>query len=453
MSQSMGASAVLPVGFTAALLSSREVGSEAWWRQLAVFGTPLVEALDASRVTATFFWRDPQGDERHSQTVRVYADVNGVTDHHSIDPQSLTRLAATDVWYWSVMLEHDWRGSYSLIPVSAAQCPPRFSADAQQREQQQRAWWRAVSEAAIADPLNRYQPWGAQLSLAQMPNALPQPAWQAVDNAQSLAPDASRLTTFIWRSQRLGNQRRVWLYTTGNSQEPAQRPLAILLDGQKWAVEKPVFAVLDAQTATGVLPPAVWLLIDAIDMPTRSRELPCCAEFWLALQQELLVQAAQITPFSDDPDRTVVAGQSYGGLAALYAGLNWPERFGRILTQSGSFWWPEVRFITDFAKRNTLTPGQLIHQVRQGGRTARPLVIFQEAGRREADIAFVNQQMRHALSAAGHRLYWREYAGGHDTLCWRGGLIDGLCWLLNDGASTLPAFLSHDLTPMNQEQA
>ncbi|SLM62265.1 MULTISPECIES: enterochelin esterase [Dickeya] len=447
MSQSIERLAVLPSGFSAALLSSREAGSESWWQQLAGLGTPLVEALDEARVTATFFWRDPQGDEHHSTTVRVYADVNGVTDHHSLDPQSLERLAATDVWHWSVALERDWRGSYSLIPVSAAQCPPRFSADAQQCEQQQRAWWRSVSEAAIADPLNRYQPWGAQLSLAQMPNALPQHAWQVVDYGKASAPDVKRLTTFVWRSPRLGNQRRIWLYTTGDSREPAQRPLAILLDGQKWAVEKPVFAVLDAQTAAGALPPAVWLLIDAIDMPTRSRELPCCAEFWLALQQELLVQAAQITPFSEDPDRTVVAGQSYGGLAALYAGLHWPERFGRILTQSGSFWWPQVRFITDFDRRDTLEPGQLIHQVRQGGRTTTPLVIFQEAGRREADIAFVNQQMRQALSAAGHRLHWREYAGGHDTLCWRGGLIDGLSWLLND-----PAILSHEVTTMNQEQ-
>ncbi len=55
MSQSIERLAVLPSGFSAALLSSREAGSESWWQQLAGLGTPLVEALDEARVTATFF--------------------------------------------------------------------------------------------------------------------------------------------------------------------------------------------------------------------------------------------------------------------------------------------------------------------------------------------------------------------------------------------------------------
>ncbi|XNM47213.1 hypothetical protein ACLK15_03325 [Escherichia coli] len=24
----------------------------------------------------------------------------------------------------------------------------------------------------------------------------------------------------------------------------------------------------------------------------------------------------------------------------MYAGLHWPERFGCVLSQSGSYWWP-----------------------------------------------------------------------------------------------------------------
>ncbi len=47
-----------------------------------------------------------------------------------------------------------------------------------------------------------------------------------------------------------------------------------------------------------------------------------------------------IAPFSDRADHAVVAGQSFGGLSALYVGLHWPERFGCVLSQSGSYWWP-----------------------------------------------------------------------------------------------------------------
>ncbi|WJY16514.1 enterochelin esterase [Pectobacteriaceae bacterium CE90] len=425
-------------GCAAELISSPTAGVENWWRGIASMGTPLVESLDGKRVRVTFFWRDPAGDERQSAIQQVYIDVNGVTDHHSFQPQSLQRLAGTDVWHWSLDIEDDWRGSYSLIPVTGKQLPPAFTGDHQQRCQQQREWWCSLFPHAIADPLNPLQPHlthrGASLSAAHMPYAPPQPAWLALDGGQAIAPDRRRLQIFQWESLQLRNQRRIWLYSTGNTALLTQRPLIIVLDGQNWAEEIPLYSALEAETANGQLPPAVWLFIDVIDMDCRERELTCNATFWQAVQTELLPLAAQHTSFSDDPQRTVVAGQSYGGLAALYAGLHWPHRFGRVLTQSGSFWWPNLKFITQFNACDSHEPGWLVEQVRQGVGAQTPLTIFQEAGDREQDIDFVNQQMNQALVAAGHRVNYRVYAGGHDALCWRGGLIDGARWLLADVA-------------------
>ncbi|MBS0976394.1 enterochelin esterase, partial [Serratia rubidaea] len=174
-----------------------------------------------------------------------------------------------------------------------------------------------------------------------------------------------------------------------------------------------------------------YLLVDVIDGQHRERELPCNADFWLALQAELLPLVRQRMAFSDSGARTVVAGQSYGGLAAMYAGLHWPQRFGRVLSQSGSFWWPTVQYVTDFARRAEFDEGWLTQQVRQGRVAAGTLTVFQEAGSREEDIEFVNQQMQQALKAAGHRVNYRVFSGGHDALCWRGGLLDGLHWLLS----------------------
>ncbi|MBA1936014.1 prolyl oligopeptidase family serine peptidase, partial [Escherichia coli] len=101
----------------------------------------------------------------------------------------------------------------------------------------------------------------------------------------------------------------------------------------------------------------VYVLIDAIDTTHRAHELPCNADFWLAVQQELLPQVKAIAPFSDRADRTVVAGQSFGGLSALYAGLHWPERFGCVLSQSGSYWWPH---------RGGHQEGMLLEQLKTG---------------------------------------------------------------------------------------
>jgi enterochelin esterase family protein len=87
-------------------------------------------------------------------------------------------------------------------------------------------------------------------------------------------------------SARLKNRRRVWIFTTGD--DDPERPLAVLLDGQFWAESMPVWPALASLTREGKLPPAVYVLIDVIDMAHRNRELPCNPDFWLAVQEELL---------------------------------------------------------------------------------------------------------------------------------------------------------------------
>lgn len=436
MKNSTNGQRIYAAGTIGKWLTAKEVGEDGWWQVVAETGTPVLETRNDDAVTMHFFWRDPVGDESHSDIEKVYVDINCVTDHHSPQPQSLQRLAGTDVWHWSTAISKQWRGSYSLIPVTAAQRPPAFSDDPEVRRQQQREWWISLFPLAQADTLNPLQPHKNSrrhpLSAAHMPNAPDQSAWFARDNGESELYDSARLHTFIWESALLGNQRRIWLYTTGDTRQPEARPLTLLLDGQNWAENMPLFHALDCETASGHLPAACWLFIDVIDMPHREKELPCNADFWEAVQRELLPQARRVVPFSEMAEKTIVAGQSYGGLAAMYAGLNWPSRFGRVLSQSGSFWWPNLKFITLFAERQTHQVGWLTEQVRQGALPAGKLTLFQEAGDREGDMAHVNQQMREALVSAGHEVNFRIFAGGHDALCWRGGLIDGLRWLLAD---------------------
>ncbi|WP_235514946.1 enterochelin esterase [Erwinia sp. Leaf53] len=425
-----------PRGCAAGWLAADHVGEEAWWRELAHCGTPLIETADDDALLISFFWRDPAGDETRSPVRQVYISINCVTDHHHPQPQSLHRLPGTDVWHWSVTVDARWRGSYCLIPAGSAQLPPAFSGDAAARAHQQREWWISLFPFAIADPLNPRAPhYSSQrhpLSAAHMPRAQEQSAWHQLDAGQPALADPQRLHSFSWESKLLGNRRRIWIYTTGTTPTPETRPLAILLDGQNWVEGQPAFAALDCATESGQLPPAVWLFVDAITMRHREQELPCNAAFWQALQQELLPLVRQKVAFSGQADHTVVAGQSYGGLAALYAGLHWPQRFGRVLSQSGSFWWPEVRLIKEFNGDLNGQTGWLTAQVQSGALPPSRLKIFMEAGDREGDMAALSQQMHEALQPGGHAIYFRIYAGGHDGLCWRGGLIDGMRWLLAD---------------------
>ncbi|HAM3562336.1 TPA: enterochelin esterase [Escherichia coli] len=388
-------------------MTALKVGSESWWQSKH---GPEWQRLNDEMFEVTFWWRDPQGSEEYSTIKRVWVYITGVTDHYqNSQPRSMQRIAGTDVWQWTTQLNANWRGSYCFIPTERDDI---FSAPSPDRLEL-REGWRKLLPQAIADPLNP-QSWkggrGHAVSALEMPQASLQPGWDCPQAPETPAKE------IIWKSERLKNSRRVWIFTTGDA-TAEERPLAVLLDGEFWAQSMPVWPALTSLTHRRQLPPAVYVLIDAIDTTHRAHELPCNADFWLAVQQELLPQVKAIAPFSDRADRTVVAGQSFGGLSALYAGLHWPERFGCVLSQSGSYWWPH---------RGGHQEGMLLEQLNTGEVSAEGLRIVLEAGVREPMIMQANQALYAQLHPLKESIFWRQVDGGHDALCWRGGLMQGL---------------------------
>jgi enterochelin esterase family protein len=62
-----------------------------------------------------------------------------------------------------------------------------------------------------------------------------------------------------------------------------------------------------------------------------------------------------------------------------------------------------------------------------------PLRLYLEVGLLERssndDMVVMNRRMRDVLEAKGYEVAYSEYNGGHDYICWRGSLSDGLVWL------------------------
>lgn len=409
-----------PVAENNPVLLRQDVGAASWWCAVAKMGAPLIEK-HGDRVRVTFLWRDPGGVQ--SVLCRVYVDVNSVTDHHSFTPQSLTRWPGTDVWYWQTDLPADWHGSYAFIPVMSGHLPPPKQGFQAVRVARQRLWWRGIQQFAVMDDLNPRP--ALPSSNGQVLSALYLP--DAPDDALWREPPRSINNPQVWESRRLGNTRKVWLHATGP--EESERALVLLLDGQRWA--EGLAGVLDALTAQNRLSPATYILIDSLDGETRSRELPCNAEFWLAVQEELLPMVRAGMWITDDPARTVVVGQSFGGLSGMYAGLMWPQRFGCVLSQSGSFWWPKVELLDtggDPHARRAGSRGGLMDLIDKSGPRLR---VFMEVGQGEGVMLDVNESQCHELRTHGHEVFYRVFSGGHDWACWRHGLIDGLAALLN----------------------
>jgi enterochelin esterase-like enzyme len=396
------------------LAAGNQAALTAFWEEVKVAGTPLIEPLegDETQTLATFLWQDPGNTEN----VVLLAEFAGM----DLAKNQLTPLVGSDLWYRSERIPRDTRTSYRLAPndslVPLSEVPP-----AERRARM--AHWQVdpLNPRVFVFPKDEEDPDDVEIavSLLELPGAPPQP-W----SSRQAAVPAGRVEVHRFRSTILGNERRVWLYTPpGYSPQGGPYHLLVLFDGWAYIDVVPTHHILDNLLAAGKLPPFVAVIPDSLTPETRSRELPCYPPFMAFLTQELLPWVQQHYAVTADPSKTVVGGASFGGLAAAFAALTHPERFGAVLSQSGSFWWKpagaqEHEWLT---RQFALTP-QL------------PLRFYLDVGLFEKGPTpdngpaqlVCNRHMRDVLQAKGYEVEYVEYSGGHNYICWRGSLADGL---------------------------
>jgi enterochelin esterase family protein len=398
-------------------LAAGDAGAlDGFWAEVARTGTPLVEPRDGEPAhrTVTFLWRDRHGTGPGTREVVLLA--NKLTDPSVWDASTLLPLPGTDVWHRSFRLRSDWRATYQLAPEddehpgdgAAIAGPP--------------SRWGAAAARAVPDPYNaRTFPsrfGSAPQSIAELPDAAPQPWVAPRPGVPAGTLSAHRLPSAI-----LGNERDVWLYVPPAAAPADAGPadVLILLDGEDWATRLPATTILDNLIAGGRIPPTVAVMASTIDNATRWRELAGHPPFLDFLTDELLPWTAARHPISTAPERTTLAGHSLGGLTALFAALHRPERFGRVLSQSASLWWPSE---TEF----DAGAGQLVDAFAAAGPSSPPPTtrFHLEVGLQEWALLHRHRHLRDVLVAQGRPVSYAEYHGGHDALCWQGGLADGL---------------------------
>lgn len=373
---------------------------DAFWRDVAALGTPLVEpAGDGRQMVVTFLWRGPETSD-----VQLACPLTG-RGRSSAEP--LRHIAGTDVWFGSYAARSDLRTEYWLVVDGVAQADtlnPRL---------------------LVFPPDEDSSPsGGTRRSWFELPSALPSPPI-------SLSPGTPMRAMERWRlrSAILGNERPITLYTpagyTASSASPY--PLVILFDRWVYAQVIPTAAILDDLIAVGSIPPLVAVMVGHPDDATRTIELACYPPFADFLARELLPWVRERYLVTEDPAQTVVAGMSYGGLAAVYASLRYPEHFGLVLSQSGSFYWkPDEDGEHEWPAR----------QLAAGPRL--PLRFYLAAGLYETpnatgvrpSLLLSNRHLRDVLQAKGYALTYVEFNGHHDYVWQPFTMADGLRHLL-----------------------
>ncbi|MCP9211752.1 enterochelin esterase [Streptomyces cucumeris] len=392
------------------LRGGRPGAEEEFWHRARTDGTPLVEPDsqgDPAHRLVTFVWRDAA--ERPATDVLLLLHTITDRDRHAGDltPHLMHRVADTSVWALSHRLRADHRASYQFLPGHGSRAEILRT---------DRASWRGALDRAVPDPLCLSPALPSRdgrspASVLALPSAPAQPYAVA-------AGPVPRGTTL---EREVGGRRITVHLPPGEVSPGASRAVAVLLDGEMWGPVLDAGGMLDRMAADGALPPTVALLVDT--MGRRMDDLACSEGFvdWLA--DVLLPWAWREFGADPRPERTVVAGQSAGGLTAAFAAYRRPDRFGLALSQSGSFWWPD-----DDGDRG---PEWLTRQYATGER--RPVRLWLEVGAQEWMLLAENRRLRNVLRARGYDVRYREFNGGHDYACWRGGLADGLAGLLTGG--------------------
>ncbi len=404
----------------AARIQAGQSDSTTFWQQVQQQGgTPLVERQEHDSTLVTFLWRGTPT----TQNVRLFSSPSG-------DHTSLQHLAGSDVWFQSYWLPSSTRLSYQLAP-DVPQLPLPASAPEQRR---------SIQTTAQRDPLNPRM-WnnstGPLLDIWQGSSVLELPA-AAPQHWVAERPDVPHgtLEHHVFTSKVLGNTRDVYLYRP----PVAASNLLLAFDAPAYVHLVPTPAILDALLADGLLAPTAAIIVGNAPGDARGRELPPNDNFVRFLSEELMPWA-KANGILAPAERTVVAGSSYGGLAAAYAGLRAPQWFGNVLSQSGSFWWAPKARVGDGVAHTALVddlsePGWLVRRYVQSPRL--PLRFYLEAGLFEAgnqgtNILSSNRQMRDVLRAKGYQVAYAEHASGHDYYQWRGTLACGLLQLLGTG--------------------
>lgn len=405
---------------------SRRDALDEFWRACAERGTPLVhpvderdlvehveqsqpveqtpDLVDGATSLLTFVWRAP------ADAGPVIVQANRLFDPTQIENSLLENLTGTDVWWAAFEVPSQWRGSYHFVQLRDVPNPTSTGLTEVERRVALREH---ATTSAMADPLNptAVDVIGGSLRGAQGHQA-PAQEW--------VAPRPEVATGTVLRlsmpGPRGGEQRRIWDYRPASGQVDG---LLVLFDGETWAERQPIWPTLDNLAATGATPRFRAVLIESGGRAERTRDLACDSTHtrWL-LDQVLPELGVADVPAS----RTVIAGQSLGGLTAMYLGHYAPDRFGNVLSQSGAFWFanrrgedgtgPEAQWLTE-----TIAALPADHP--------RPRCHLDVGTMEWVSLPLV-RHMRDVLVRAGTEVSYVEYCGGHDTLCWQDGLATGL---------------------------
>jgi enterochelin esterase-like enzyme len=402
-----------------AALAADPAGESAFWERMAAEKTPLIEPdpWAPGHSLVTYVFRLPEGAEY----VVVTPGVGRLAADNVLD-----LIAGTRVEHATYRYRNDVRVTYGFTLDTPLVDP----------EQMSDAEWKAVLDQLMATtPV--HDPHGRELFVSRAGEGNPDNVASIVSLADAPAqpfvmrrpdvPHGKVDREDAFKSEILGNARRIWVYTPPGYEAGGQDyPMLVAFDGGGSLTVSPIHRTIENLVAEGRIRPMVAVFADNPTPTSRNDELPCSEPFARFLETELIPWVREGYRVSHDPADGYVTGVSYGGLAAMWMGYRLPHLFGNVIAQAPSLWWGPGFDMGKAPRSQAYTEGWLIDQYERSPKL--PLRIWQEIGLMESPDRMIepNRRMKAVLEAKGYDLTYSEPAGGHDYAIWRGTIAEAL---------------------------
>lgn len=350
-------------------------------RFVARHGAPIIEGR-----FATFLWRG------HADEVMVRHRVVGLPD-----PLHLRRLADTDLWYATIELPEGSRVEYKFDVVRDGH-----------------------REEYLNDPLNpRYAngPFGSSSVAAATGYEVP--SWCLFD------PEArpGSLESTSLRSKALRRDQSLQVYLPARYRDVVRYPLLVVHDGDDFLAYAAMKTVLDNLIHRGEVAPLVAAFVPPGDRLVEYANYAPHARF---IARELVPFLSSQVRLVEQADGRCLMGSSFGGVASLSTAVRYPDVFGSLLLESGSFVFtdiggdhgggpvfdPVVKFVNAYRAK----PKRVASR------------IFQTCGIYEPLIT-PNRSMVSTFRETGMDVRYVEARDGHNWENWRDRLRDALTWI------------------------
>ncbi len=370
------------------------------WDTLQENGLPLIEkdSLDSEYSYLTLIYRD---STKHKA---VSFEVKGIYDDYRLGDMTLRKLKNSDLYYRSYKVPVDICFSYRFMVKDTI-----TGKEIRTRDQ------------FNSDLIPRAQLYNYSYSVFDLRKD--ETDW----NSKRYTNVNSRTDTIQYTDGIVKKDRNIYVYLPPNYDKNRIKPYPViyLFDAFIYLHRIETPHILDNLIVEGKIEPMIAVFFGTYSK-TRKIILPLNFDFKEEFVSDVIPLIRGKYNTSLNPKENIIGGMSYGGLAAAFIGFYHPDIFGKVLSQSGSFW--RAIELTD-NKGDEIRNDWLINTYLTANK--KPLKLYLDWGLQENMVLGSNRRMVKALDKKDYDYKFIEFNGWHDWSNSRKTFTGGLLYLLD----------------------